>query len=121
MIPLDTSANSPYRRTTLLYIVKHLAVVLRLASTHIRRRGLKIHDYLIFFSLVLLTGYVVDMLIGATTSGYGGHTATMAVRNPGELVSALKVPRLLERLYEVLTWLDFLGIRMDVGNLDSLF
>lgn len=28
---------------------------------------------------------------GATTAGYGGRTATMATRNPGELVSALKV------------------------------
>lgn len=30
-------------------------------------------------------------MLGATTAGYGGHTANMAVRNPGELVSALKV------------------------------
>ncbi|KAJ5502596.1 hypothetical protein N7463_005470 [Penicillium fimorum] len=75
----------------IFFFIAAVAVALRVASTHIRRRGLKSHDYLVFFSLVLLTGYVVDMLIGATTAGYGGHTATMAVRNPGELVSALKI------------------------------
>ncbi|OQE00555.1 hypothetical protein PENVUL_c050G08103 [Penicillium vulpinum] len=31
------------------------------------------------------------MLVGATTAGYGGHTAIMAVRHPERLVSALKI------------------------------
>ncbi|KAJ5870229.1 hypothetical protein N7455_005170 [Penicillium solitum] len=75
----------------IFFFIAAVAVALRVTSTHIRRRALKTHDYLVFFSLVLLTGYVVDMLIGATTAGYGGHTANMAVRNPGELVSALKI------------------------------
>ncbi|CAG8320515.1 unnamed protein product [Penicillium nalgiovense] len=77
--------------STIFFFIAAVAVALRVASTRIRRRGLKSHDYLVFLSLVCLTGYVVDMLIGATTAGYGGHTATMAVQNPGELVSALKI------------------------------
>ncbi|KAJ5607776.1 hypothetical protein N7537_004395 [Penicillium hordei] len=75
----------------IFFFLAAVAVALRVASIRIRRRDLKSHDYLVFFSLMLLTGYVVDMLIGATTAGYGGHTATMAARNPGELVSALKI------------------------------
>lgn len=45
----------------------------------------------------------------------------MAVQNPGELVSALKVLTLSPWVcMEVLTQVDLLGIRMDVGNFDSL-
>lgn len=48
----------------LFFFIAAVAVALRVASTRIRRRGLKSHDYLVFLSLVCLTGYVVDMLIG---------------------------------------------------------
>jgi hypothetical protein len=45
----------------------------------------------------------------------------MAVQNPGELVSALKVLAVSPWvLMEVLTYVDLLGIRMDVGNFDRL-
>ena len=41
--------------SSIFFFIAAVAVVLRVASTHIRRRDFKIHDYLIFFSLVGLT------------------------------------------------------------------
>lgn len=39
----------------IFFFIAAIAVALRVTSTHIRRQALKIHDYLVFFSLVGLT------------------------------------------------------------------
>ncbi|KAJ5787634.1 hypothetical protein N7457_002624 [Penicillium paradoxum] len=52
----------------IFFLISAGAVTLRVISTQIRRRALKSHDYLVFFSLLLLTGYVVDMLVGESVN-----------------------------------------------------
>ena len=57
MVQVHMSARSPVLIvwSLIMLLLATAAVTLRVISTHIRRRELKSHDYLVFFSLVSWT------------------------------------------------------------------
>ncbi|KAJ5361558.1 hypothetical protein N7541_002402 [Penicillium brevicompactum] len=74
-----------------MLVIGIIAVALRIVSMRTRRRGVKLHDYLVFTSMLMLAGYVIDMVVGAIIAGYGGHTLKMMIKRPSELKMALKI------------------------------
>ncbi|KAJ5115374.1 hypothetical protein NUU61_001133 [Penicillium alfredii] len=90
MIPMSPRAPALIVWSLILLAIAATAVVLRVVSTHIRRRPFKVHDYLVFLSLFALVGYVADVLMGAIIGGFGGHTVSMAKEHPEQVTIALK-------------------------------
>ncbi|KAJ9295063.1 hypothetical protein DTO271G3_6233 [Paecilomyces variotii] len=88
MVYMGSRGPALIAASPVLLILAATAVVLRIISSHIRRKSFKVHDYLVFLSLFCLTGYVIDVLIGAIEGGYGDHILDMPL---DKLKIALKV------------------------------
>ncbi|KAJ6115228.1 hypothetical protein N7486_001006 [Penicillium sp. IBT 16267x] len=74
--------------SVVLWALSLVAFVLRVVSLRIRQRVFKIHDYFITLSMVCLTAYVIDVIIGATAGAYGADITTVPIP---QLVTTLKV------------------------------
>lgn len=81
-----------------LLVLAATAVILRIISSHIRKKPFKVHDYLVFLSLFCLTGYVIDVIVGAVEGGYGDHVSDMPL---DKLTIALKIFFVSEWLWAI--------------------
>ncbi|KAI0397480.1 hypothetical protein F5Y17DRAFT_374007 [Xylariaceae sp. FL0594] len=82
--------------STFLFILSGAAVLMRILSNRIRRAAFKVHDYLVFFALLLYLGYVIDVSFGVAYGGYGMHITEVTL---DQIVYALKILWISEWLW----------------------